>query len=140
MWKEYRNDERYKKLVKQVFRGASPGRLITLKTETREEMELNLDDLYYISAEDNYSRVHYLEGDRMKERLLRITLKNLETQFDDPDIIRCHRSYIINLAKPFSIRGDASGYSLISDQIGEQIPISRSKGKEITTLLKSKQD
>jgi DNA-binding LytR/AlgR family response regulator len=102
-------------------------------------MEINLDDLYYISAEDNYSRVHYMENDRMKERLLRITLKNLESQFDDPDIVRCHRSFIINLSKPFKIRGDSSGYNLSSEHFSEQIPISRTKGKEITAILKSRQ-
>jgi len=139
VWKEYRTDARLIRLVKNMFTGGQEGRFIVLQTDTHEQFELNLSHLYYIAAEDNYSRIFTLEEETLREKLLRITLKGIEQQIDDPDIIRCHRSYMINLAMPFEIKGDASGYFLTSKNIKGKIPISRSKGKQIIASLRERQ-
>jgi TolB-like protein len=137
MWKAYRNHERFRKICRRTFKGISKGRHVTIRTDTHEQLELNLADLWYVAAEDNYSRVFWKDGEQMKERLLRITLKNLEPQLEDPAIVRCHRSYLVNLAQDFEIKGDASGYSLASGEVGEEIPISRTRGKEILALFRA---
>jgi DNA-binding LytR/AlgR family response regulator len=140
LFKEYHSDPRFIKLVKKMFSGAEDGRFIVLQTDTHEQFELNLGNLYYISAEDNYSRLFYLKDGNLREKLLRITLKGIEQQIEHPDIVRCHRSYMVNLAMPFQIRGDASGYFLISDDFEGKIPISRSKGKQIKSILRERRD
>lgn len=137
MWKSYRNDERFRKICRRTFRGNISGKHVTIRTDTHEKLELNLTDLWYVAAEDNYSRVFWKENEQIQERLLRITLKNLEPQLEDPAIIRCHRSYLVNLAQDYEVRGDASGYSLVSPEIGGEIPISRSRGKEVTAMLRA---
>jgi tetratricopeptide (TPR) repeat protein len=137
MWKTYRNDVRFRKICRRTFKGSVSGKFVSIQTDTHEKLELNLADLWYAAAEDNYSRIYWKENDQMQERLLRITLKNLEPQLEDPAIIRCHRSYLVNLAQKFEVRGDASGYSLTSREIGEEIPISRSRGKEVTAQLRA---
>mgnify|MGYP001822917897 CR=1 FL=1 len=139
MWKKYHSDARFIKLVKDLFAGDQEGKYIILQTDTHEEFEFNLENLYYIEAEDNYSRVFLLENDTLREKLLRVTLKGIEQQIDDPDIVRCHRSYMINLAMPFDLGGDASGYYLTSPKFRGRIPISRSKGKLITASLRERQ-
>jgi DNA-binding LytR/AlgR family response regulator len=137
MWKAYRNDERFRKICRRTFRGSSKGRHVNIRTDTHEQLDLNLADLWYVSAEDNYSRLFWKENEQMQERLLRITLKNLEPQLEDPAIVRCHRSFLVNLGQDYEVRGDASGYRLASREIGEEIPISRSKGKEIIAMLRA---
>ncbi len=122
-----------------MFSGGEDGKYITLQTDTNEQFELNLGKLYYIAAEDNYSRIFLLEDETLKEKLLRITLKGIEQQIEDPDIIRCHRSYMINLAMPFEVGGDSSGYFLTSKSFKGKIPISRSKGKQVTASLHERQ-
>lgn len=139
MWKIYHSDPRFIKLVKDLFRGDQEGKHIKLQTYTNEKFEFNLGNLYYIEAEDNYSRVFFLENDTLREKLLRITLKGIEQQIEDPDIIRCHRSYIINLSMPFKVGGDSSGYFLTMENLKDKIPISRSKGKQITAILRERQ-
>jgi tetratricopeptide (TPR) repeat protein len=139
LFKEYHNHPRFIRLVKHMFSGGEEGGFFVLQTDTNEEFELNLNQLYYIAAEDNYSRLFLQEKDKLRDKLLRITLKGIEQQIEHPDIVRCHRSYMVNLAKPFDIGGDASGYFLTSAKFSGKIPISRSKGKLITASLRERQ-
>jgi len=139
LFKEYHSDPRFIKLVKNMFSGGEKGKFIILQTDTNEQFELNLSQLYYIAAEDNYSRIFLLKKQALREKLLRITLKGIEQQIEDLDIIRCHRSYMINLAMPFEVRGDSSGYFLTSNDFPAKIPVSRSKGKQVTASLRERQ-
>ncbi|KPL10831.1 MAG: hypothetical protein AMS26_21095, partial [Bacteroides sp. SM23_62] len=139
LFKEYHSDPRFIRLVKHMFSGGQEGKFIVLQTDTHEQFELNLSHLYYIAAEDNYSRIFLLEDKTLREKLLRITLKGIQQQIEDPDIVRCHRSYMINLAMPFEIKGDASGYFLTSKDFKGKIPISRSRGKQVTASLRERQ-
>ena len=107
-----------------------------IKTDTKEELELNLNKLIFIEAQENYSRVVWMEGDRVLEKLLPATLKSIEDQIVNKDILRCHRSYIINTKTGFTILGNSNGYRLKSGFISQTIPISRSLGKEIVRKLK----
>jgi TolB-like protein len=139
LFRDYHNHPRFIRLVKKMFSGGEEGKFIVLQTDTNEEFELNLGQLYYVAAEDNYSRLFLLEDDAIQEKLLRITLKGIVQQIEIPDIVRCHRSYMINLTMPFDIGGDASGYFLTSPYFSSKIPISRSKGRQITASLRERQ-
>ncbi len=107
-----------------------------IKTDTKEELLINLNELVFIEAQENYSRVVWTEGDQVKEKLLRVTLKNIEGQIADNNIVRCHRSFIINTKVEFTILGNSNGYRLESELISDTIPISRSLGKEIVDKIK----
>ena len=52
----------------------------------------------YAAAEENYVRIHYLEGVRLKDYVLRNSMKSVETVCEGKGLVRCHRSYIINPA------------------------------------------
>jgi DNA-binding LytR/AlgR family response regulator len=78
----------------------------------------------------------WTKGDQVEEKLLRATLKNIESQIADNDIVRCHRSFIINTKVEFSILGNSNGYHLKSSLFSDTIPISRSLGKEIVDKIK----
>lgn len=52
----------------------------------------------YATAEENYVRIHYLEGVRLKDYVLRNSMKSVEAVCDGKGLVRCHRSYIINPA------------------------------------------
>lgn len=104
---------------------------VTLKTDTSETFSFHLTDLVFIVAMDNYSEVYWKEKDEISKNLLRITLKNAEAQLSNQFIVRCHRSYLINVREIDSIHGNANGYKLQMKGIDTQIPVSRAKGKEI---------
>ncbi len=64
-----------------------------LKLSVKPEM------MYYIEAADNYVEVHYMNGGKKQTLLIRNSLKNIAYNFLDKDLVRCHRSFIVNLNK-----------------------------------------
>jgi len=117
--------ERYSK-------GNAPNKPIVFTSETGKEL-LSIDDnhLVFIKSEDNYCKVYFNEGNSIQTSLLRITLKNIENQLVAfPDILRCHRSYIVNKKKVFKITGNARAYNVHFENCKETAAISRSFSKE----------
>jgi hypothetical protein len=107
-------------------------RLITLN----EKVNLLEQDLICIKAEGNYCQVYYLELSTPQKVILRNTLKNMEDSFKDADrILRCHKSYIINLDKVKKVTGNAKGYNFIVDEFNSPIPISRDISKELLSKI-----
>ncbi|MGW8316765.1 MAG: LytTR family transcriptional regulator DNA-binding domain-containing protein [Bacteroidales bacterium] len=136
VWKEFKSHPEFIKLVETSFLPEKKDNIVDLKSDTREVLRINLKKLLFVEAQENYSRFVWLEKDQVKDRLLRVTLKNVEAQIPDAGIVRCHRSYMINTAVRFSIRGNSNGYHLKSDLFPDTIPISRSLGKEIVARLR----
>ena len=53
-----------------------------------------INDILYIEAERNYCKIHCKD----KEHLLVTTLKDLEEKLTDNELMRIHRSFIVNLS------------------------------------------
>jgi len=135
VWNEFRDDPRFIKVLEKSFVPAKKDQITRIKTDTKEELAINLKNLLYVEAQENYSKIVWTEDERVKEKFLRVTLKKIEGQLADNSIVRCHRSYIINTNVDFTIGGNSNGYWLKSDLVKETIPISRSLGKEIVRKL-----
>lgn len=98
-----------------------------------ERFSLELDNLLYIKAIENYVEIGLID----KKIVLRNTLKTIEsTLLDFPQIKRCHRSYLVNLQKIKSFSGNAQGLSLkFNLENAEEVPVSRSYVSEIKAAL-----
>jgi hypothetical protein len=107
---------------------ATPGETIVTITAENEKDTLNIsvDNLLYIAASDNYCTVVYTENKKLHKTLLRSSLSRLEGQLNYSRIVRCHRSYLVNLDKITSVSGNAQGYKLYVDAAAESVPVSRS--------------
>jgi len=102
----------------------------------REDLTIPKDRLLFLKAANNYVEVYYLDDNKVKMHLLRNRLSKLEEQLSDKRIIRCHRSYLVNLDKAERITGNAQGYKLHFPFTAEYVvPVSRTKGKELVALL-----
>ena len=134
-WEDFRQDSRYIELVHRVFYRSSLSKKIKLYTDTSETLTIHTDDILYIKAEDNYSRIVYTDDSHRHEKVLRATLKNLEDQLTGIDIIRCHRSFLFNCSR-YSLSGDSRSYILKSSSDSFEVPVSRLKSKEIIRRLK----
>ena len=68
----------------------------------------------------------YLNKGKVSKYLLRDTLKKIEENFSGSEIIRCHRSYIVNFEKVKVIRKDKDGLRLEFDNPSvTDIPVSK---------------
>ncbi len=112
----------------------------TIATDTNEKFTINLIDLIYIVAMDNYSEVYWNDNEKVSKKLLRVTLKNVETQLTNQFIVRCHRSYLVNVKAIESISGNTNGYKLQMKNTDLEIPVSRAKGKEIIAHIEQIRD
>jgi DNA-binding LytR/AlgR family response regulator len=67
-----------------------------------------------------------LNKGKVSKYLLRLTLKKIEENFFGTEIIRCHRSYIVNFEKVKVIRKDRDGLKLEFDNpLVSDIPVSK---------------
>jgi hypothetical protein len=72
-------------------------------------------DLLFLEAADNYVTIHYLQREKVQKFMVRNSMRTFESQFKDSSIIRCHRSYMVNLDKVRIIRKEKDGLHLEID-------------------------
>jgi len=94
-----------------------------LKNETFSFSE---HDFNYAIADGNYTDINSLDENTLKKVTYRVTLSSLETQLKEASsLVRCHRSYMVNLKKVKNISGNAQGLRLELINQSEIIPVSR---------------
>jgi DNA-binding LytR/AlgR family response regulator len=93
--------------------------------------------LLFIESSDNYCTVVYLENGQLVKPLLRSSLSRLESQIDMPHIVRCHRSYVVNLDRVERVTGNAQGYKLhlMGGQL--QVPVARRYNDTLVAELRA---
>ena len=105
--------------------------VIEPETSTSEVLRLPLDDFLFAASDNNYSTVYFFSEGQIQRELLRLSLKNLETQLKTfEDILRCHKSYLVNKSKITKISGNARSLVLQVEGYKGLIPVSRSFPKE----------
>ena len=120
----------------------SDKQLVSLLGENmKEAFVFDLKTLLYIGFEKNYASIYYLENNKTKEQLIRISLHKIALQLEAyKHIVRCHKSYIVNTHQVVEIQGNARSYLLKiknndTTQEATLIPVSRSFPKELLFTL-----
>ena len=106
--------------------------IITITTANKNDfLQVNLTDLLYINSEGNYACFFILNNKEVKEHILRASLQSVYNQLEKyNNMIRCHKSYIVNTRHINKISGNARGYLLHSSKFDFIIPVSRMFSKE----------
>jgi len=108
------------------------GKVLELNSESEtEKISIPIDGLLFMQSYDNYAKIVWNGGSQSKNKLIRSSLKNLEKQISVSFIIRCHRSFIVNLANVIKVKGNARGYKLQLKNSPELIPVSKDRHKEV---------
>ncbi len=89
---------------------------------TYEGLRLSLTDLISVKADDNYVEVCYLDNGSLKKNLIRNKLSTIETLI--PELLRTHRSYLINPYHFQQFKMDSGKLQII---LGTEITIPVSK-------------
>ena len=100
------------------------------KNELR--LSVNKENLLYIESADNYVYIWYLTKEVLTKFILRNSMKAIEEQLTDTNVLRCHRSYIVNFDKINIIRRQKDGI-YVEFEIKEipDIPISKKYSEKI---------
>ncbi len=97
---------------------------ISIKTPLiSENFELDLSRLLFVNADGNYLKIHLKNEAPL---LKRMTLNSLEEVLANyPQVLRVHRSYLVNLMQVEKVSGNAQGYKLRLKGSDETVPVSR---------------
>jgi len=91
-----------------------------------ENLSLLIADVAFIKSADNYVEIVFNEGDILKSKLIRNTLKNIEQQLKPySNFIRCHRICIVNSHYIEKLNKDFNSHWLSIKGYDERIPVSR---------------
>lgn len=143
-WRNLRNDTSFYKLRKKLrlanasvitYQNLNSHELVVIKTDTKEELVVSINELIYIEAQANYSKIVWYDGDKINEKLLRVSLNSIEDQIISPDLYRCHRSFIINTRSQYHLAESTRDFKLTPVHTNIHIPVSRSKVKEVSALF-----
>ena len=89
---------------------------ITFNDESgKPRLTIKSGGILYVGANDNYVNVYYLDNDKVGYTMLRNNLKTLEKQLDAYGIVRCHRSYMVNLHRVTIISREKDGMYVTLD-------------------------
>lgn len=88
---------------------------------------ISSEHIRYVEALQNYVKIGYLnkEGE-WKEQVERFTLKQVLKEAEGSNIVKCHRSYLVNKEYIIQTTGNAQGLLLSLSKCPKEIPVSRS--------------
>ena len=88
---------------------------------------IQMDALYYIESDTNYITIFYSNHGKTEKYLMRSSLKMVLEENPNLNLVRCHRSYIVNFEKVKLYKKDKEGGVIeLSNDALPSIPISKS--------------
>jgi len=97
-----------------------------LSENKSEKLKLRFHAIVLVKSADNYIEIYYLLNDQVERKIIRNTLKSIESQLImHKRFIRCHRTRIVNTMYIDKLWRDFSGYYLKMNVFDEKIPVSR---------------
>ena len=99
-------------------------------------LSIKFNNLYYIESFDNYVNIYYENKGKIARFLLRRSLKGIEESYADYPLVRCHRSYVVNINKVKVLRKDKEGLFLDLDYLDlPDLPISKTYSEQVVKLF-----
>ncbi|MCR4609259.1 MAG: LytTR family DNA-binding domain-containing protein [Eubacterium sp.] len=123
-------EDKLREVIRFVMDKNTSKRQVMIK-EDGEEMLLNVADIIYLEAQNQYVMIYTTEG----EHLIRYNISDFEEQLKNDGFFRCHRGYLVSLAK---VKKLVKSDVLMEGPDGDiSIPVSRSNVKPLKEALYS---
>ena len=97
---------------------------------------LKKENRLYIESAENYVSIWYMNKGKVARYMLRNTMKNMETMFEESNVFRCHRSFMVNFDQVKVIKKENNGVFIQMDIDNvPEIPISRTYSEKAGSWL-----
>lgn len=95
-------------------------------------LSIRREHLVLVESADNYVCVYYLNNQSLKKMMIRNTLRRVAEQLEGTNIVRCHRSYVVNFSLVAALRKEKEGVFVEFGIEGvPNVPISRTYGDNV---------
>ncbi len=102
-----------------------------------DTLVIKADLLIVIKSSDNYIEVFYKNKGLVKKQIIRSSLKRVEELISKYDfILRCHRSYIVNIKFINEIKGSPQGFQLFMEGLDFPVSVSQKYIHEFKNKIK----
>jgi len=133
--KQLAQAESLNSIIKDTVNKRSNKIIIIKSNLVNERIKTSEEELLFIKADQNYIKIATLEKQEIDKKLLRISLVKAIEQIKSKQIVRCHRSYLVNLKHIKKTKGNSQGLKLILNYCDEEIPVSRKHKSELIKQL-----
>ncbi len=131
--KYYGQMENTKNSIENTF-DSKENKLISLKGSLKKEsFSVEIAKVIYVKSEDNYVKIYYLKDEILAEKMLRITLSGIQKQLDN--VIKIHRSYLINTSYIVSLKGNSQNAKLLLKHVKNSIPVSKTYFEKVKSYI-----
>jgi Response regulator of the LytR/AlgR family len=97
------------------------------------KLAVTANAILYVEAADNYVNIFYLNNDKLVRFPLRNSMRGIEQICESNNIVRCHRSYYVNLRKVRAIQKDKEGlFAELTYPAAPHIPVSSTFSETVT--------
>jgi hypothetical protein len=113
---------------------------IEILTDSKSgNLRITYASIVFIRSADNYIEIYFRNEDRIEKKLIRSTLKNIESQLAlKRQFIRCHRTCIVNTMHIEKLQRNYSGYNLKLNLYEDTIPVSRQYLMQVKDSISAK--
>jgi len=117
----------FNKIIEHPKVFSASNQMIHFYAENEKDfIEFNINDFYFIESSGNYIEINILKDGKIIRKTFRSTLKRaLEFFKTNPEIIQCHRAFIVNSAKITNAKGNSQGLILHLENCDYEVPVSR---------------
>ena len=96
------------------------------------KLTINSDSLYYMESQDNYVKIFYENQGKLQSYMLRCRTKTIEESLAETSMVRCHRSFMVNVVNINHIRKEGkSRYIVLTNNSIKPVPVSKSYFKNL---------
>lgn len=92
-------------------------------------------NVLYIEAADNYCNIHYLNEGKEDMFILHNSMKQLNASDEYKGLLRCHRSFMVNIENVKLLRKDKDGLVLELTDGSKAIPVSRTYNESVVRFF-----
>lgn len=98
---------------------------------------LTPSSILYMASEENYVNIYYTENEKIRNYVLRSSMKSLEELCQENGLVRCHRSYYVNPSHIKVLRKDKEGVVFAELDANESlhIPVTKRYYSHLSELL-----
>ena len=118
----------------------SGDQLLTIMGENEKViLAIKYQQLLFVKSAGNYLELYYLKGEKMAKELVRERLKELEKKIGATNVVKVHRSYLVNVRHISSLKKTRKSYELMVQHIPDIIiPVSSGFKQSFEEALKQK--